>query len=106
MKLGLLNTSILTEDGVYALTTISLAEAKELVSKNSLDSAVGHTSTAEIMTELLGIEIPVNRQNFRQEVGQQALIFKLNSRPPEGNILTRDEIEEIGCKFQLLTRLE
>lgn len=106
MKLGLLNTSILTEDGVYALTTISLADAKGLVEKNSLDSAVGHASTAEIMTELLGIEIPVNRQNFRQEVGQQALIFKLNSRPPEGKILTRDEIEEIGYKFQLLTRLE
>lgn len=106
MKLGILNTSILTEDGVYTLTTISLADAKGLVEKNPLDSAIGHTSTAEIMTELLGIEIPVNRQNFRQEVGQQALIFKLNSRPPEGKILTRDEIEEIGYKFQLLTRLE
>lgn len=104
MPLAILNTSILTTAGEYVLEDISLEKAKELVGNNDLDSAVGHASTAEIMTTLLRAEIPVNRQMFAQQVGQQALVFKLNGRPQEGKILTVDEIEEIGYKFQLLTR--
>lgn len=58
------------------------------------------------MTTLLGVEIPVNRQLFIQEPGQEALVFKLNGRPEEGKILSVEDIENIGCKFQLLTRLK
>lgn len=107
-KLALLNTSILTTAGTYSLTDISLEEACELVADNigNLDSAIGHQSTAEIMTTLLGVEIPVNRQMFAQEVGQQALVFKLNGRPQEGKILSTEEIAAIGYKFQILKRLE
>lgn len=107
-KLALLNTSILTTAGTYSLTDISLEEARELVTDNigNLDSAIGHQSTAEIMTMLLGVEIAVNRQMFSQEVGQRALVFKLNGRPQEGRVLQAEEIEEIGYKFQVLTRRE
>ena len=106
-KLALLNTSILTDDGVYNLHTISLEEARELVweNKSNLDSAIGHESTAEIMTKLLGVHIPVNRQTFAQKVGQTALVFKLNKRPQEGTILSKEEIEEIGYRFQILLRI-
>lgn len=105
-KLALLNTSILTTAGTYSLKDISLDEARELVADNinNLDSAIDHQSTAEIMTTLLGVDVPVNRQMFAQEVGQQALVFKLNGRPQEGKILQAEEIEEIGYKFQVLTR--
>lgn len=105
-KLALLNTSILTTAGNYTLTDITLAEARQLASDNNgnLDSAIGHASTAEIMTTLLGVDVPVNRQMFQQETAQRALVFKLNGRPEEGKILTAAEIEEIGYKFQLLTR--
>ena len=105
-KLALLNTSILTTAGVYELTDITLDQARQMVADNAgnLDSAIGHQSTAEIMTTLLGADVPVNRQMFTQEIGQQALVFKLNGRPQEGKILTTSDIEEIGYKFQLLTR--
>lgn len=105
-KLALLNTSILTTAGTYTLEDISLDQARQIVADNTgnLDSAVGHQSTADIMTTLLGVNVPVNRQMFTQEVGQQALVFKLNGRPEEGKILTAAEIEAIGYKFQLLRR--
>lgn len=107
-KLALLNTSILTTAGTYTLSDITLDEARQIVADNdgNLDSAIGHQSTAEIMTTLLNVDVPVNRQMFSQEVGQQALVFKLNGRPQEGKILTSEEIEKIGYKFQLLTRVE
>lgn len=106
MKLGLLNTSILTAEGTYTLRDITTEEARELVTSNELDSAIGHVATALVMEQLLGIEIPVRRQVFTQQPGQQALVFKLNGRPAEGRILSVPEIEEIGYKFQLLTRIE
>ena len=104
MKLALLNTSILTTAGHCTLEDITLDHAKELVKTHELDSAIGHASTAEIMSTLLETDVPVNRQMFKQEVGQQALVFKLNGRPEEGKILTAEEIEQIGYKFQLLVR--
>lgn len=105
MPLALLNTSILTAPGEYVLEDITLEEAKELVSKNELDSAIGHDSTAKVMTTLLDVEVPVNRQMFCQQPAQKALVFKLNGRPEEGKILTVKEIEAIGYKFQLLKRI-
>lgn len=104
-KLGLLNTSILTAEGSYTLEDISLEDAKLLVLQNELDSAIGHQATAEIMSALLGVDIPVNRQMFAQEPRQAALVFKLNGRLEEGKILQAEDIEKIGYKFQLLRRL-
>jgi hypothetical protein len=65
---------------------------------------VGHQATAEVLTDLLETEVALNRIDFHQEAGQQALIFKLNSRPPEGVILSREEIEDFGYQFQVLSR--
>lgn len=106
LPLAILNTSILTAAGTYKLTDIDVDTARTLVHTREIDSAVGHQSTAEIMTILLDKEIPVNRQMFSQQPGQQALVFKLNGRPQEGKILTADEIEQIGYKFQLLERID
>lgn len=104
MKLALLNTSILTVEGEYSLKQISLEEAQKLVRENELDSAIGHQSTASVMSTLLSVEVPVNRQQFVQEIGQLALVFKLNGRPPEGTILSVEDIERIGYKWQVLER--
>lgn len=101
----ILNTSILTTTGTFRLDNITLDEAKNLVHNNEILSAVGHKSTADILTTLLGKEIPANRIEYAQNVNEKALVFKLNGRPEEGKILTADEIEQIGYKFQLLTKL-
>ena len=103
-KLAILNTSILTTVGTYELQDITLREAQQLVQNNEILSAVGHQSTADILTTLLGTTVPMNRIMFEQQEGQKALIFKLLSRPEEGKILTQQEIEQIGYKFQLLIR--
>jgi hypothetical protein len=103
--LALLNTSIVTADGSYTLQSITADEARQLAATaEALDSAVGHDSTAAIMTLVLGVEVPVNRQLFAQQSGQKALIFKLNGRPEPGKELTLQELEEIGFQWKLLTR--
>lgn len=104
MKLAILNTSILTTTGTFELQDITLQEAQKLVKDNEILSAVGHQSTADIITTLLNVTVPMNRILFEQQEGQKALVFKLNGRPEEGKILTAEEIHQMGFKFQLLIR--
>ena len=106
MKLALLNTTIATEDGTYEVETITLDVAKRIIADNELDSAIGHLSTAKIMSTLLETDVKMNRQQFSQQKGQLALVFKLKGRPAEGKILTQEEIEEIGYQFKLMTRIK
>lgn len=106
MKITILNTSVLTNYGTFQFYPVSLIEAQKLVQENEVRSAVGHPATSEILTELLGVKIEVNRIEYSQEIGETALVFKLQKRAPEGKILSRDEIEEIGYGFGILRRLE
>lgn len=105
-KVLLLNAAVLTANGTFKLSNISLDDVKEMLTEENIISAVGHSATADIMTELVGITIPTNRIQAKQEAGQNAIIFKLLKRPEEGKILNREEIEEIGYEFLLLERLE
>lgn len=105
LPVAVLNTSIVTSDGTFVLETISLDEAKALVADPAeVLSAVGHEATSQILTELLGVAVPVNRIQFAQAAGQVALVFKLHGRAPEGVILDRNEIEAIGYSFKKLIR--
>ena len=108
MVLAILNTSIITAYGEFRYIPLSLEDAQNVAQTANMGygvlSAVGHQSTAEILTELLEFEVPVNRIQFAQEPGQDALVFKLKGRAPEGAILSREEIDAIGYEFGLLTR--
>jgi hypothetical protein len=105
MKVALLNTTIATVDGIFEVRTISLEQAQQLAKDNAdnLLSAIGHDSTSQIMTELLGVNVTVNRIQFAQELGQIALVFKLKGRAPEGVILDTAGIEAIGYEFKTMT---
>lgn len=106
MKITLLNTSILTNYGTFEYTPINLDDAKKIVKENGVQSAIGHSSTAEILSELLAHKVEANRIEYSQTSEDIALIFKLRSRPPEGKILNRQEMEEIGYDFGVLRRLK
>ena len=99
-----LNTSILTAFGNFSYFEISVEEARELVSRVTVKSAVGHKATAEVLTELLGVNVPENRIQYSQEVGDAALVFKLNVRIPEGVVLSRSELEALDYTLGVLIR--
>jgi len=106
LPIAIFNGTVATTNGLYRITDIEVEYAKKLVKKYGVISAVGHEATAVIMTELLGVEIPLNRIQFHQETTQIAIVFKLNVRPPEGTILTIKELESIGFGLKLMERLE
>jgi hypothetical protein len=102
--IAILNTSILTADGSYTLRTITLGQARSLIADREIISAVGHQSTADILTTLLGREIPVNRIEFTQPRESAAIVFKLRGRPPEGAVLTAEQVQAIGYDLKILDR--
>lgn len=106
LPIALLNGTIATTDGIYAIRGIEVEQIKALIAKYGFISAIGHEATAELVSEVLGIKVPYNRIAFTQEVSQKAVVFKLNERPPEGVILDRKAIEEIGFSFKVMERLE
>ncbi|SFG06227.1 protein of unknown function [Desulfotomaculum arcticum] len=106
LPVALFNGTVATTNGLYSIKDIDAATAKRYIKQNGFLSAIGHEATAEVMSDLLGENIKMNRIQFHQQVGQFAIAFKLNIRPQEGDVLTRKEIERIGFSLKLMERLE
>jgi hypothetical protein len=107
MALALLNCPILTCDGSFVLSTVTLDEALRVVhaaGTGAVTSYIGHASTAAVLATLLSVDVPVSRAEFKQAVGTRALVFALNARQAEGVILSKDDIERIGYTLKLLER--
>ena len=63
---------------------LTLAEMQEVV-KGGVNSAVGHPDTANVLTSLLGVEIPANRINISLKGGDVVYVAQLTGgRLPEG----------------------
>jgi hypothetical protein len=103
---AIFNGPIVTTNGTYRVSDISVQEAKRLIKNNDFISAVGHSATSEILSDIFDENITLNRIQFHQKPGQKAIVFKLNLRPREGDILDRKQIEEIGFSLKLLERLD
>lgn len=103
----LLNSPIITTNGLFRCRTISLDEARALVAEQGFESAIGHALTATVLSDLLAIDCPVRRFEFQQAQGQLAIVFRLAQRIAEGLVLhDRVAIEKVGYSFLLLSREE
>ena len=93
--------------GRWEMDSIDASQAASMVypegpGYEGFTSAVGHQSTAEVLTDLLGVEIRANRITVEPVPGDRFLCFKLNARPPEGAILDRETLEGLGYQFALM----
>lgn len=104
--IALFNGPVATSNGLFRISDLAVEDARALLNNSEYISAVGHESTAEILSEILGVKIEMNRIQFHQKVGQKAIIFKLNERPPEGVIYNRKQLEDIGYSLRLMERIE
>jgi len=70
---------------------VSLEEAKSIL-QGGFQSAVGHPSTAAVMSALLGVEVPPNRVAITVGPGDRILVFQLSVRLAEGQVLSKEEV--------------
>jgi Domain of unknown function (DUF1874) len=105
-SLLMLSTAILTADGTYSMRSILLSEARSVATAaSSIESYIGHQSTAELMSRLLGIQVEANRGSAAQQPNQTALIWRLETRLAEGQLLSDAELRSLPGSWKLLTRV-
>jgi len=100
-----------TDDSfVFKCDKVDLKTAREFVKDDDFISAVGHESTAKLLSELLGVEIKPNRIFVDMKVGDTALTIQFLERIQEGRILSKEELEEMyrngKIVFRILRRLQ
>jgi hypothetical protein len=101
-KVYILNAPVLTGYGVFRYRKSELQEVKELLATNNFVSAVGHEATAKLMSEIIGISIPVNRIAVEMLHGDVAVVFRLLQRIPEGKILNLEELKNLPYELSIL----
>ena len=96
--------SMIEGDAILRIKEISKEEVKEILTKEGFVSAVGHQSTAEILSQLLDINIPFNRVQIKITSSDKLIVFQLLVRLEEGKILSKEEISKLPFKFFLIER--
>lgn len=103
--IAIFNGPVCTTNGLYRISDLGVEEAKELIVRHGFESAVGHEASAQVLSAILEVEVPMNRIEYFQAVGQKAIALKLNVRPPEGQILSAEEMFKVGFELKLLERI-
>jgi hypothetical protein len=102
MTVYLLNTTVVPCEGLWDVRKTELSYARYLAEAGFLKSAIGHESTASLLSSLLGTAIQVNRVAVVPALGDKLLCFKLKGRAPEGKILSVEELQEMGYEFFMM----
>jgi hypothetical protein len=107
----LLNTTIVPPgaDGLWRVVEVDISYIMHILSWlghsgawGFLHSHIGHESTAAIASELLREKVDVDRRPW--DGAGIGVAIQLNGRPPEGKILSREEVEAIGYTLRLVFR--
>jgi len=78
---------------------ISEEMVKEILRKQEFVSAIGHESTAKLITERLGIEVPANRIQIKAKKGDKIIVLQLLQRLTEGKVLSEQELQQIPIQW-------
>lgn len=106
MKHFLLNSPVLTDYGYWHYGgPLSLQQARDFATRKIFISAIGHIATARFLTIELGIEVPCARVAVHMEPGDVALVFRVESRLAEGQVLNEKTLKTLPYSFGLLERV-
>jgi len=89
-------------EATLKVSEVDTITVKSLLQSRNWESCVGHQGTADILTSLLGVDIPMNRIAVKMEKGDVAIVFQLMQRVEEGKVLTKEELEALPFKFLIV----
>jgi len=98
-KLVLLNAMVPASNAHSIIVTrpATIDEARELVrAAESIESYIGHEATANLLTSVFGVQVPVNRGMYVPSAGDIALVVRLKKRlasPQQDVNVTENDLE-------------
>ncbi|MBP7642560.1 MAG: DUF1874 domain-containing protein [Saprospiraceae bacterium] len=104
VKLYIVNSPIIDGAGMYDYQIIDKTQAISFIRGRSFISAIGHESTAEVLSAILGTKVEHNRIQIQLNKGDQCLVFRIKERIEEGRVYTRDDIEKMNTELGILTK--
>lgn len=106
----LLNNSILVNACEYTYSPIPVAVAKTLVELNNkfdnIQSGMTPEYTSYILNGILNVDIPEDKIEYSDELGEIVLIAKLIDCPEKDTLLAIIAAEETEFIFWLLTKIK
>ncbi len=73
----ILNSAVITAPGTYEYKHITPAEALTWLREGAWESCVGYMETAQALSLIAKITIPVSRKIITMQAGDEALVFRL-----------------------------
>ena len=77
---------------------ITLQQVKDELAVSAWSSAVGHETTALVLTALMQFEVKFNRANVALKKGDVLLVVTPNFRASEAREFTFDEVNKAGFR--------
>lgn len=106
MTLYIINAPILTAYGLWEFSgPLTINKARRTLTAGFV-SAIGHEASANVLSQILGITVPVNRITINMLPEDEALILRLLQRLPEGKVLDEAELKALDFEPGLLKRLK
>jgi hypothetical protein len=90
------------KEALIYVKEITLDEVKNILNENDFVSAIGHQSTSQVLSQILGINIEMNRIQIKLQENDEIIIFQLQTRLEEGKVLSEDELKQLQYKFYLI----
>ena len=93
---------------LITVAPVSIEDVKRIlaVAKTAvpIESYIGHESTAQLLSQLLSVNIPVNRAEYSPEVGDLAVVVRLKRRlpaPQDVKNITVEDLEFYVVNYEL-----
>jgi hypothetical protein len=95
MKKYVLSAAVVTDFGTWQYDPTTPLKAAEFLEDDNYTSAIGYAETAGVLSELVGVDIAVNRILVNLEPGDQALVI----RPKGGHRFSPDDKGNLSPEF-------
>jgi len=101
----LLNSAVITSEGVYEYRLVTPREAADWVRRGGWVSRIGYPQTAEWIERLAGIRPPLSREVSIMKTGDEALVVRLRYRVADpdqkGSVPVAPDVWEYGILKKL-----
>lgn len=101
-KTIILLNAVVPAPGFVYITKVDWCAVGALIEKvKAFKSFIGHESTAQVISQMTGVKVEVNRGIYEPRPGDVALVFRLTGRPQGDVKAVKPEDVEILAVFYL-----